>query len=38
MARVAAEPNTRATHVLRREGDALVLVRRLFVCGHGSSL
>ena len=33
-ARVTARPNPRATHELRREGDALVLVRRLFVCGH----
>jgi hypothetical protein len=29
-----AAPNPRATHELRRERDALVLVRRLFVCGH----
>jgi hypothetical protein len=36
--RVVAGPNARATHVLRREGDALVMVRRLFVCSHGSSL
>jgi hypothetical protein len=36
--RVPAGPSSRATHVLRREGDVLVLVRRLFVCGHGSSL
>jgi hypothetical protein len=34
--RAVAAPTSRATHELRRERGALVLVRRLFVCGHGS--
>jgi hypothetical protein len=36
--RAPVRTTSRATHVLRREGDSLVLVRRLFVCGHGGSL
>jgi hypothetical protein len=33
--REVVRPSGRATHVLRREGDSLVLARRLFECGHG---